>query len=152
MFTELSNMILYMIGRIFNNLDIFISSIFFILVFGYILYFLVRRVHKLITKSETRDAKLDILLVPFIIFFMLLAVIIVISGQENNTITEANILVAIVSFISPFIAFTGAYALSDINHNKSEKIRIKNENNEKVKKYSQEQNQLEHKKICYIIC
>lgn len=140
MFTELINSISYMSNRVINNLDIFISSMIFIVVFGYIVYFIVIKVHKLITKSEISGAKLDILLVPFIILFMLVAVAIGVSGWNNETITEANILVAVVSFLSPFIAFVGAYALAEENHKKSENIRKTQEDIENNKK-------LEYKKL-----
>lgn len=135
-----------MIYRILNNLDIFISGIFFIIAFGYILYLLTGMVHKAITKTDKREAKLDILLLPFIIFCMILAISIGISGWKKGNITEANLLMATVSFISPFIAFTGAYAIFEFGQNKSDRENKEKENKEKLAKKEQYEKDIEHKK------
>lgn len=149
MIIELFNKFEYMLIRTINNLDIFCFSILFIIFLGYVVYFIVKILNKLILKSEIKEIKLDILLVPFISIFMICAAALILKSWgsgKDAVITDSNVLSAIVSFISPFIAFTGAYTLSEINHNKSEKLRIENEKKEKLEKQEKIKKEIEHKK------
>jgi len=134
MITKLWDNFHYFFQRTANNLDIFCFSTFIIIVGSVLLYIVSKLLYKIATKSTKSKetvVKLEILLIPFIAIFLICAASLMLeswtAGKRDAVITDANVLMATVSFISPFIAFTGAYSLSEMNYKKSEFIRKQQE-------------------------
>ena len=132
--------------QLFNNLDVFcfgiiiaIAGIFFIKMIVTI------RQNKRNSIKKSLIGVEDLLL-PLIGILLVIAIILLAKSWNGKDITDANVLSAIVSFISPFIAFTGAYSLAEYNNKRSEEIRKDKEYKEKLAKEEQYKKEMEHKK------
>lgn len=129
--------------QLFNNLDVFCFGIITAIVGTAIIKMIVTIRHNKRSKTEKSVIGVEDLLLPFISIFVIIAFVLIAKSWNGKDITDANVLSAIVSFISPFIAFTGAYSLAEYNNKRSEGIREKEEEKEKEKIAEQERKERE---------
>lgn len=116
--------------RVFSNLEVFC--------FGIIIAIIGIALFKIITKvKQKRFDKIEHVLVPFVIAFMVFIAFLLLKswGGKNAIITDAHVLSASISFVSPFIAFTGAYTIFNLGKEKEEEERKRKEEKAYVSLY-----------------
>ena len=102
-------------NRLDSNWDILFSGIVSAII-GMVLFKALTRYF--FKKAKINTFKFENLLVPFIAIFMISAVLLLLKSWNGEDITDGQVLTAIVSFISPFIAFTGAYTIFNLGKEK----------------------------------
>lgn len=111
-------------SRLDSNWDIFFVGTVATII-GVVLFNITTRYIK--NKRENAEGKimkLEDLLLLFICIFMIFAGVLLLKSWNGTDITDGQVLTATVSFISPFIAFTGAYTIFNLGKN-SDKLKEK---------------------------
>ena len=116
------------VQQLYNNLSIFCLGIVVTIIGIAIVKIVIAIRHNKIKKIQDKTIGFEDVIVPFIIIFLVFAATILVKSWNGKDITDGQVLTAIVSFISPFIAFIGAYTLAEVNYSRSEKQREKKKN------------------------
>lgn len=134
------------VQQLYNNLSIFCLGIVVTIIGIAIVKIVIAIRHNKIKKIQDKTIGFEDVIVPFIIIFLVFAATILVKSWNGKDITDGQVLTAIVSFVSPFIAFIGAYTLAEVNYSRSEKQREKKEESSFKEKKEINNKKLEHKR------
>ena len=134
------------VQQLYSNLSIFCLGIVVTIIGMAIIKIVIAISHNKRKKIQDKTIGFKDVIIPFIIIFLVIAVTILIKSWNGKDITDGQVLTAIVSFVSPFIAFIGAYTLAEVNYSRSEKQREKKEELSLKEKQEINNQKLEHKK------
>lgn len=134
------------VQQLYSNLSVFCLGIVVTIIVIATVKIVISIRHNKIKKIQDKTIGFEDIIVPFIIIFLVFAATILVKSWNGKDITDGQVLTTIVSFVSPFIAFIGAYTLAEVNYSRSEKQREKKEESSLKEKEEINNQRLEHKR------